>query len=486
MADLRSSAQSGVSAIFVSTLITQAGQFVFGLILARLLEPKDYGLIGMLAIFIGLSDTFVDSGLGTAIIRKKEPVAADYSTVFWYNVLISASFYIIIVLSAPFIAAFYGDNQLILLTRVLSLIIIINAIGSIQGKYLNKNLKYTDLAKVAIVSFIGSSAIAVLLAWFGFGVWALVGRSISLALLLNGGWWIMSRWKPTFKFSKNSFKELFGYGSKLLFTSLFDTVFNNFYSVIIGKLFSADKLGYYNRAKQFQDLPDRTIRGSFMGIFFPILSQIQDDGERLLKVYKKLLSILIYILYPVYSMMFLAAYPLIEIILKPKWLPAAPLLQILCLVAIAYPFQTINENILYLKGRSDYVLYLTIIRRVLLLGLVFGLFRFGVEGLLWGLVAEAFIGLLISSYLSNRLFSYKLYQQVKDNMVIISFNLIIIAIMFFVKNSLSGSLLQLLLVPSAGVFVYLILSIIFKRQELKEVIDVVKKMLNKSQRLAVK
>jgi len=280
--NLKEKAQTGVALGFVTKIGTHALQFVFGLILARLLTPQDYGLVGMLAVFISLSDVFIDSGFGTAVMRKKYPVSIDYSTVFWFNFAISILAYGILFLGAPLIADFYGDSRLINLTRVLGLVVIINAAGSIQGKYLNKNMQYKRLTKVYAISFIGASVFAVGMAALGFGVWALVGKTLFLAILLNGGWWVVSTWKPQKKFSMSSFKELGAFGSKILATSLFSSFFSNIYSLIIGKLFNAQSLGFFTRAKQFYDLPDRSIRTSSMNIFFPALSYIQDDDARLI------------------------------------------------------------------------------------------------------------------------------------------------------------------------------------------------------------
>ncbi|MDK2979470.1 MAG: teichuronic acid exporter, partial [Bacteroidales bacterium] len=215
-------------------------------------------------------------------------------------------------------------------------VVIINAFGSIQGKYLNKNLQYKKLTKVYFVAFVGSSIFAVIIAALGYGVWALVVRTLFWAILLNGGWWVVSSWKPKRKFSLKSFKELGAFGSKLLATALFNTFFSNVYSVLIGKLFNAQSLGFFTRAKQFYDLPERSIRSSSVNVFFPALSYIQDDNQRLVRSYKKMLSIYAFILFPIYAVLAIIAKPLVLIILTDKWSQSAMLLQFFCFLATIY------------------------------------------------------------------------------------------------------------------------------------------------------
>ena len=212
MENFKEKVQTGISLGFATQIGTQAIQFFFGLILARILSPQDYGLVGMLAIFIIISDTFVDSGFGTAIMQKKHPETTDYSTVFWFNLIISIIAYLLLYFGAPIIAGFYGDNRLISLTRIISIVVVINAFGSIQGKYLYKNMQFKKLNIVLAISAMGGSVFAVIMASLGFGVWALVGKTLFVALLLNGGLWLVSSWKPNNKFSINSFKELGSFG----------------------------------------------------------------------------------------------------------------------------------------------------------------------------------------------------------------------------------------------------------------------------------
>ncbi len=473
MDNLKEKAQTGVTLGFVTKTGTLALQFVFGLILARLLTPQDYGLVGMLAIFIALSDVFIDSGFGTAVMRKKYPEVIDYSTVFWFNLTVSILAYGFLFIGAPFIAKFYNDTRLINLTRVLGLVVIINAFGSIQGKYLNKNMQYKKLTKVYAIAFLGGSVFAVGMAASGFGVWALVGKTLFLAILLNGGWWIVSTWKPQKKFSISSFKELGGFGSKLLATSLFSSFFTNVYSVIIGKLFNAQSLGFFTRAKQFYDLPDKSIRSSSMNIFFPALSYMQDDDTRLTRTYGKILGIYAFVLFPVYALLAIIAKPMIIILLTEKWLESAVLLKYFCMLAIVLPFESVNENVLYIKGRSDFVFYVTVLRKICLVGLLFYLYKFGLVGMVWAFVIEGYLGVVISFFFARKVLKFSFIDQIKKVLPAIGLTITTSAFMLTGIAFTNEGILQLIIVIILGAVTYLTLSYILKRHELTELTELV-------------
>ncbi len=476
MDNIKEKVQTGVFLGFITQFVTQAVQFIFGLILARLLNPQDYGLVGMLAIFIALADAFIDSGFGTAVMRKKNPDNSDYSTVFWFNFFVSVIAYLILFFAAKAISNFYGDSRLILLTKIISIVIIINAVGSIQGKYLNKTMQYKKLSKVHIIAFIGSSIFAVSLAALGFGVWSLVGKTLILAVLLNGGWWIISDWKPQRVFSLNSFKELGSFGSKLLATSLFSSFFSNIYSVIIGKLFNAQSLGIFTRAKQFYDLPDRYIRSSSMNVFFPALSQMQDDEQRLIKTYKKILGVYAFTLFPIYITMAIIAKPLILVILTEKWSESVTLLQYFCLRAFALPFESVNENALYIKGRSDFVFYVTVFKKIGLLIFIFLFYKIGLKGMVLAFVLEGYFGVLVSSIFARKMLNLSFFNQLKEVLPLAGLTLFVTVIMIAIKKLISIEIIQLCIIPLFGAVIYLLISYILKRPELNELIELVSGM----------
>ena len=473
MENIKEKAQTGISLGFATQLGTQAIQFIFGLVLARILSPQDYGLVGMLAIFLVISDTFIDSGFGTAILRKKYPVNSDYSTVFWFNLFVSILAYIILFLSAHTIADFYGDQRLILLTRVISLVVIINAFGSIQGKFLYKNMQFKRLNKVFAISSVGGSVFAVIMAVMGFGVWALVAKTLFLALLLNGGLWLVSSWKPKNTFSFNSFKELGNFGSKILATSIFSSFFSNIYSVIIGKMFNAQSLGLFTRAKQFYDLPDKSIRSSSMIVFFPALSYMQDDNTRLVNTYRKIISVYAFVLFPVYALIAIIAKPLILVILTDKWLESVVLLQYFCLLAFVLPFESVNENVLYIKGRSDFVLYVTVLKKVGLVVFFFLFYKTGLKGMVWAFVLEGYLGIFVSVFFAKKVLGFSFLKQILQVLPSIGLTIIASVVMLIGMRAFNTGFLQLIMVPLIGVTVYLGMSYFIKRPELYEIIDLV-------------
>lgn len=474
MEDLSKKLRTGVSVNFYTRLLIQISQFAFGIILARLLTPDDYGLTGMLAIFLAFYEMLVDSGFGSALIQKKNPVHIDYNTVFWFNFGISLFLYLILFISAPCIADFYDDDRLILITRVLGLVPVINAFGSIQGKYLNKNLLYKSLSKVGYIAFVGSSIFAVILAYLGFGVWALIYKSIFWAFTLNVGWWIVSDWKPKWEFSFSSLKQLFKFGSKIILNSVFDVIFNNLYSLIIGKYFNPASLGIYTRAKQFVDLPDSSIRRSTADTLFPALSHIQDDDEKLIKTYKKALSLLAFVLFPVYAILACSAYPLIEVLLTNKWIEAAGYLQLMCIIGITFPFETVNGNVLYVKGKSNYVLKITIIQRIIFVSLIFALISYGVVGLVYVFILDAFIRVILYSYFAKKILSYTIVKQLKDVYLFIVLAAISLIVMLALNYLSVGPVIKLILIVASGSGIYIILSFILKVKEIKEIIKLLK------------
>lgn len=474
MENLKEKTQTGVSLSFLTTLGTQAFQFILGIILARFLTPNDYGLVGMLAIFISIADVFIDSGFGVAVIRKKSPTSLDYSTVFWFNILVSFIAYILLFLGSNYISSFYNEEKLTDLTKVIGLVIIINAFGSIQGKYLNKQMQYKKLTIIYLITIFASSIVGVIFAILSYGPWALVIRSISWSLFLSVGWWVVSSWKPKYEFSWVSFKELGNFGSKILATSLFYSFFSNVYSVIVGKVYDATSLGYITRAKQFFDLPEKNIRSSSMNIFFTSLSYIQDDDERLIKAYKKILAVFAYILFPLYFMLAILAEPLISLFLTKKWLEAAPLLQYFCVLAFALPFESANENILYIKGKSGYIFIITVIRKVTYIVLIFLFYGLGLKGIVFAFIIEGYLGVILVKFFANKVLIFSFKEQISSVLPSLYLSVIASTGMFGMFLILNSDLLKVIFVPLIGGIIYITFSHFTKRFELKEILELFK------------
>lgn len=404
----------GVSWSFVDNLAGSGISFLVGLVLARLLSPSEFGIIGMITIFIAISNSIVDSGFSNALIRKLNAEKKDYDTVFIFNLIVSIFLYVLLFLSAPAISRFYKEPQLIPVTRAVGLILICNAFGIIQRTLLIKAVDFKTQAKISIVASLGSGIIGIGMAIYGFGVWSLVAQQLSRQFLNTFFLWIWNTWRPAFQFSKQSFKELFGFGSKLLVSGLIDTTYKNIYYLIIGKFYTPAQLGQYTRAEQFNSIFSSNFTSVVQRVSYPVLSSIQNEEEHLLVAYRKVIKSTMLITFGCMLGMAAVAKPMIVILIGKKWLPAVTYLQIMCFAGMLYPLQAINLNILQVKGRSDLFLKLEIIKKAIaVFPILLGIFL-GIEYLLWGSVITSFIAFFLNSRYAEPLINYPTSQQIKD------------------------------------------------------------------------
>ena len=389
-------------------------QFVVGIILARILSPEEFGLIGMLTIFIAVSQSFIDSGFSSALIRKKDCTQNDYSTVFFFNLAVSLACYILLFIFSGAISSFFKEPQLKYLIQVLGVGLVLNSFGIIQRTILTKNINFKTQTKVSLVSSIGSGVIAITMAYQGFGVWSLVALTLIRYALTSLFLWIWTKWMPSFIFCKKSFAELFGFGSKLLASGLIDTIYRNSYYLIIGKFFSAAELGYYTRADQFQSMPSSNLNGIIGRVSYPMLSSIQDDIPRLKEAYIRVIRSTMLLTFILMLGMAAVAKPMILTLIGEKWSPAVVYLQLLCLVGMFYPLHAINLNMLNVQGRSDLFLRLEIIKKILALPTIaLGIF-FGIKIMIMGMMVNTIIAYYLNSYWSGKMIGYSFLQQVKD------------------------------------------------------------------------
>jgi teichuronic acid exporter len=344
------------------TFASQGISFIIGIILARILMPSDYGLIGMLAIFFAISQIFIDGGLSNALIQKIDRNETDYSTIFNFNLFVSIVLYSILFFSAPFIADFYNTPELSLLTRILSLNIIIGSLSLVQQARLHILMDFKTPALISILSMLISGGLGITLAYYNFGVWALVVQSLTgttiRSILLN----IVNRWRPKLVFSRSSFQKLFGFSSKLLVAGLIAAIFNNIYAILIGKLFAPKEVGFYTRGKQFPELISSTLTSILKGVTYPILTSLQNERERMVQVYGKLMRITVFVVIPVLTLFALLAEPFVRLFLTEKWMPIVPLIQWLCFARMITPISGLNMNILNAIGRSDLFLKVDLVK----------------------------------------------------------------------------------------------------------------------------
>lgn len=456
MSELKQKTTNGLKWSAIERIATQAIQLIVMLILGRMLGPEAFGLVGMLAIFIAISQTFVDSGFSSALIRKQDRSEADYATTFYFNIVVSLSCYFLLFICAPYIAYFYHQPELINLTRVLGVVILANAFAVVQRTRLTVAMDFKTQAKASLLSVSCSTIVALTLAYYNFGVWALVGQTLSFAIfnviLLN----IFDPWLPKCGFSKASFKSLFGFGSKLLASGLLDTIYNNIYQIIIGKLFNAGQLGLFSQAKNLSSIPAMTLTGIIQRVTYPMMSHIQNDQQALDKAYLLTLRLAAVVIFPIIIGLGLVAKPLLTVLLGSEWQSAAELMTILCLGYMLYPVHAINLNLLQVKGRSDLFLQLEIIKKVITTIVLVITIPFGIKVICIGMVIQSYLAVLINTYYTGKLSSLTMLKQCKELISIWMLTLCCAALASLWYLIISNDIIQLGLIIFTALSSYLI------------------------------
>lgn len=395
--------------------VTKLGvTFVVSIILARLLSPEEYGLIGILTIFIALFNAIVDSGFTNALIRKQDATDTDYSTVFYTNLILSLFLAAVLYLCAKPIAVFFERPELVALTKVMSSVVVINALAIVQRARTTKAIDFKTQTKITFISSIGSGAIGITMAYMRYGVWALVGQQISNQLFSTIFFWIYNRWMPKLIFSWSSFKEMWAFGSKLLASNLIATIWQEIYQVVIGKCYTPSTLGLYTRAKQFADLCSSNLTAVVQRVSYPVLSSIQDDRERLKLAYKRVIKTTMLPTFVLMLGMAACAKAMIQVLIGDQWLGCVPMLQIICTYGMLYPLHALNLNMLQVQGRSDLFLKLEIIKKIIAIGpLLLGIFV-DIYWMLAATLATGIISYYLNAYYSGPFLNYSIKEQIKD------------------------------------------------------------------------
>lgn len=411
---LKNKTLKGLSWNFADTAVNQILRFVIGLVLARMLMPRDYGLIGIALIFVSIFEQIVDGGFTNALIQKKVPSEKDYGTAFFCNLTISIFLYLILFIFAPLIADFFDEEQLVLIIRVISTIILIDAFMFVQKAKYTKLMDFKVLAKASVGSSIISGIIGILMAYMNFGVWALVFQQMTRHFFNTIIMWFTSK-GFVFTFSKESFKTLFSFGSKLMMSDLLDSVYKQIYQIVIGKVYNSTTLGLYTRAFQFSSLFSVTLSQMLQRVSYPALSALQDDKDRLLQSYRMLVKSAMFVAFPCMFCLAAVAKPMMIVLVGEKWLDAVPFLQILCFSMVLTPLMVINMNILKVKGRSDVYLYLEIAKKIIgFFPILVGIITRNIYMMLIGCVFENLIDYALNSYYSGKYVGYNVKTQVKD------------------------------------------------------------------------
>lgn len=387
MADsLKSQAVKGVVWSAVERFSVQGIQFVLSIIIARLVAPSEYGLIAMLGIFLAIAQTFIDSGFSNALIQKKDRTEEDFSTVFYFNIVVSLVVYLILFLSAPYIALFYKEPLLDIITKWVGLNIIISALSIVQRAKLTIQLNFKTQAKASLIAVVISGICGITMAYYGYGVWALVCQSLLNNLLNTLLLWVFARWMPAFIFSWQSFRGLFSFGSKLLLSGLLNTIYLNLYTLVIGRKYSATDVGYYNRSYSIAQYPSVNIVGVITRAIYPIQCEMQHDEERLESSFIQYLQMSCYIIFPLMVGLAVLSKPMVLVLLTDKWASMSELLSILCIAYMWYPVMVINNQMLNVRGRSDYFLKAEIIKKIVAIVILLLTIPLGLKILCFGIL----------------------------------------------------------------------------------------------------
>ncbi len=467
MSSLKQKATKGVLWSAIERFSAQGVQFILGIIVARLLLPADYGLIGMLAIFLAISQAFIQSGFGAALIQKQNRDELDFSTTFYFNIVVASFFYLLLYFSAPFIADFYKQPLLIPLTRVVGITLIIDSFAVVQRTKYNIELDFKTQTKASLSSILISGAIGIYLAYTGYGVWAIVWQTISRRLINTVVLWFYLKWLPKEGFSYTRFKKLFSFGSKLLISGLFNAFYQNIYVIVIGKFFSVGELGTFTRAKQFNSFPTMNLSTIMGRVTFPLMSSIQDDNNRLLAVYTNLIKHYALIIFPIMMGLAAVAEPMIRILLSEKWIDTAWMLQLLTFSGMWYPILQLNLSILNVKGRSDLFLKLDLISKaVVSIGIIASI-PFGIKGMIIGQIITTYLTIAINTHYTKKLLGYGFFDEMRDLTKPLILSFIMGFLIYMTIPNFNNNYVKLLLGVVEGLVFYISIAWFFNLGDIK-------------------
>ncbi len=443
--------------------------FCIGIVMARLLTPSDYGIAALPAVFLAVAGIFQNCGMGAALIRKERISESDLSTAFFYSIAVGLVMYIGLFLSAPFIADFYNTPILTSLIRVTALTFLWGPLSTVQYVLLKRQLDFKTPTIISFFTTIISATIGISMAFYGYGVWALVISGVTTNFLGLVIVWFKVKWYPKVRWSKESFNYLWGFGNKMMVSSLLDTLYKNIAPVFIGKVYSTSDLGVYNRAQGYAALPSQNITGVIQNVTFPVLSKLQNDTDSLAYNYRRMLKATAFIIFPLMLMLSALAYPLVIILVTAKWEECIILLQIICFSMMWYPIHAINLNLLQVKGRSDLFLRLEIIKKVIGVSVLIFTLPMGLVPFCIGNVLTSILCLIINTHYTGRLINVGFIKQMKDLFPILGLGLVMFALIHLVTFLTSNLYLQLLCGGAVGFSIYLGGAILFRFQELEDI-----------------
>lgn len=461
--------------------VTQMGvSFVVSIVLARLLSPDDYGLIGIINIFTVVCTAIINGGFSTALIRRKNVTDDDYNTAFIVNLGLSLVLYALIFIASPQIADFFEREELVSLTRVASLTMIIGALAMVQQTRLTKRIDFKAQTKITLTASVTSGVVGITMAFLDFGVWALVAQMLTAHVLRTVCLWMNNHWMPSLRFNKNSFDNLFGFGWKMMVSGILDSLWTQLYQVVVGKFYNAATLGQYTRSKQFSQMFSSNLTGVIQRVTYPVLSEIQDDRERMISAYRRVIKITMFLTFALMFALGAVSEPLLHCLIGEKWHEAATYLPLICLIGSFYPLHAINLNMLMVQGRSDLFLRLEIIKKIIALGPLFTGAFVGIFPMLCASIVTCVISYFLNSYFPGKILGYTSWMQLKDIWKSFAISIIMAVVVFVLKYLPFSDWIILFIQIIVGLFVFVLLCKISKMEEYKETLNIVKPILIKN------
>jgi len=468
-------AKSAIVWSAVERFSVQGSQFILSLIIARLVTPADFGLIAMLSIFLTIAQCFTDSGFGSALVQKGNRTEVDFSTVFYFNIIIAITLYILLFFSAPAIARFYDQPPLVNVTRFMGLNLILQSLSLVQRTKLIINLNFKLISKISLAAMLLSGGAGIYMAYIGYGVWALVSQTLGNSLLLAVLYWSCTKWRPLLNFSVNSFKCLFYFGSKLLFSSLLHNIYLNLYSLVIGKFYNATNVGYYNRACIIAQYPPINLVTIITNVIYPLQCEHQHDREWIIQQFPRFLRMACFIVFPVMVYLAIIAKPMVLIILSEKWIDSAPLISILCVAYMWIAVGLLNNSLINSSGRSDLYMKAEIIKKIVAVVILILTIHRGLTCLCFGLLIYNIIDICIIIYFTREVYPIGFRRQFSAISPIILLSLISGVLSYLFCRMSNNVWIEFFGGGLIFFAIYILGSIIFKLDEIKTVLSYVRK-----------
>lgn len=453
--------------------------FIVSIVLARILAPEDYGQIALITVFTTIMQVFVDSGLGTALIQKKDADDLDFSSVFYFNFIVCLILYAIMFILAPFIAGFYNDYSLTPIIRVISLTIVISGVKGIQQAYVSRNMLFKRFFYATLGGTIFSAFLGIGLAYAGCGVWAIVAQQLSNTTIDTLILWLTVKWRPKKMFSWNRLQKLLSFGWKMLASELLEKIYSNIRSLIIGKMYSSADLAYYNQGKQFPYVIVTNINTSIDSVLLPTMASVQDDSKRVKAMTRRAIKTSTYIMAPLMMGLAFCAEPIVRLVLTDKWLPCVPFLRIFCITFMFYPVHTANLNAIKAMGRSDLFLKLEITKKIVGMILLLSTMWFGVMAMAYSLLISSVTSQIINSWPNRRLLNYRYLEQLKDILPAIILAVFMGCCVSLISLLHLSTVITLLIQIPLGAVIYVVTSAILHLESFEYLVDTIKPLLKR-------